>query len=600
MPRCRMVPNFLPILLMLLATGASARAETDARAELQKPAAEKHVGWDMRPLGLVPVLAGGRLKPLDSYARELVLAVTGSRTYQGWDPVDLLVSWIAAPRIWPDRAFIRINRKDLKRQVGLDEERTLFTPRELYSNASLAQYATRLGAPEKAQTDIGAQDGRTKQNPREAELRQVVEHLGIFNRTVSGEGWPLLPRREHAPWGTLADGMGGGADARTAGADKKIQAIFVELLKAYQRSDSEAFAQQSELLRSEVQGAALAVGSWPTSGTGDLLAEVRFNRARPFFWSWILYLLAGLAWFVPLRLARQKAGSRKGWGRAAEGLALALSAAGTALHVGGMVLRSYLAGRPPVTNMYESVIWVSFGVMLFAWILWALSKRPPVVLFAASWVATLCMLSADASPTVLDPSIRPLVPVLRSNLWLTIHVLTITLGYAAFALTLGLANGALVQFLRISLGRLKGAAKTELELRIRALNQLTYRAMQFGVVLLAAGTILGGVWADYSWGRFWGWDPKEVWALIALLTYLAVLHGRYTSWVGPFGFSVLSVACFSAVLMAWYGVNFVLGVGLHSYGFSSGGLGAVAGFLAVQTAFVLAVVATRAAAGRKA
>ena len=95
--------------------------------------------------------------------------------------------------------------------------------------------------------------------------------------------------------------------------------------------------------------------------------------------------------------------------------------------------------------------------------------------------------------------------------------------------------------------------------------------MQVGVLLIAAGTILGGVWADYSWGRFWGWDPKEVWALITLLVYLVPLHGRFAGWVNTFGLVVASVVCFLSVVMAWYGVNFVLGVGLHSYGFVEGG-----------------------------
>ncbi|NDC25603.1 MAG: hypothetical protein EB078_10860, partial [Proteobacteria bacterium] len=113
-----------------------------------------------------------------------------------------------------------------------------------------------------------------------------------------------------------------------------------------------------------------------------------------------------------------------------------------------------------------------------------------------------------------------------------------------------------------------------------------YRGMQIGVILLAAGTILGGVWADYSWGRFWGWDPKEVWALIALLFYIAVLHGRFTGWLKGFGFVATTVLSFLGVVMAWYGVNFVLGVGLHSYGFGSGGLSYVLTYLVLQIAFI--------------
>ena len=106
---------------------------------------------------------------------------------------------------------------------------------------------------------------------------------------------------------------------------------------------------------------------------------------------------------------------------------------------------------------------------------------------------------------------------------------------------------------------------------VKPLSNFVYRAMQVGVLLIAAGTILGGVWADYSWGRFWGWDPKEVWALITLLVYLVPLHGRFAGWVSTFGLVAASVVCFLSVIMAWYGVNFVLGVGLHSYGFVEGG-----------------------------
>ena len=106
---------------------------------------------------------------------------------------------------------------------------------------------------------------------------------------------------------------------------------------------------------------------------------------------------------------------------------------------------------------------------------------------------------------------------------------------------------------------------------VKPLSNFIYRAMQVGVLLVAAGTILGGVWADYSWGRFWGWDPKEVWALITLLVYLIPLHGRFAGWVSTFGLVAASVVCFLSVIMAWYGVNFVLGVGLHSYGFVEGG-----------------------------
>jgi ABC-type transport system involved in cytochrome c biogenesis permease subunit len=188
----------------------------------------------------------------------------------------------------------------------------------------------------------------------------------------------------------------------------------------------------------------------------------------------------------------------------------------------------------------------------------------------------VALILADNCPAVLDPSLHPLTPVLRSNFWLVTHVLTVTLSYAALALALGLGNITLGYFL----------VRSANQEAIAVLSRFTYQALQLGVLLLAAGVVLGGVWADYSWGRFWGWDPKEVWALVALMAYLAVLHARFAGWVGPRGLAALSVTCFSLVVMAWYGVNFVLGAGLHSYGFGGGGQGLVYGAVVAQLVYV--------------
>ena len=129
--------------------------------------------------------------------------------------------------------------------------------------------------------------------------------------------------------------------------------------------------------------------------------------------------------------------------------------------------------------------------------------------------------------------------------------------------------------------------------KIKPLSNFIYRAMQVGVLLIAAGTILGGVWADYSWGRFWGWDAKEVWALVTLLVYLVPLHGRFAGWVNTFGLVMASVICFLSVLMAWYGVNFLLGVGLHAYGFTKGGSQGTVGLFVLCTLSLPAAAAWR-------
>ena len=244
-------------------------------------------------------------------------------------------------------------------------------------------------------------------------------------------------------------------------------------------------------------------------------------------------------------------------------------------HMVGFCLRCFITGRPPVGNMYESVVWVSLGVVLFSLMLF-LKYRQIIILAVAVCVAMIGLILSDYLPLVLDSTIRPLTPVLRSNFWLTIHVLTITLSYAAFALSMGLGNWTLFKFWK----------KRRDTKELRKLSTYTYNSIQIGVLLLAAGTILGGVWADYSWGRFWGWDPKEVWALIALLCYLIIVHGRYAGWLKDFGIAAGAVLAFQAVLMAWYGVNFVLGVGLHSYGFGSGGLLYVLTYVVLQLLFI--------------
>ncbi len=194
-------------------------------------------------------------------------------------------------------------------------------------------------------------------------------------------------------------------------------------------------------------------------------------------------------------------------------------------------------------------------------------------------------------PNIFDKHMNPLTAALRDNFWLTSHVLSITASYGAGALAWGLGNIALAYYL---FGRYRGpgerrpstgpqpaeALGTEAETSLAAgrqppevcatLGLYMYKATQVAVLLLALGTILGAVWADEAWGRFWGWDPKEVWALISLLVYLAVLHGRYTGWIGHFGLAMGAVIGAASIVMAWYGVNFILKTGLHSYGTGGG------------------------------
>ncbi|MEX1098851.1 MAG: cytochrome c biogenesis protein CcsA, partial [Bacteriovoracaceae bacterium] len=242
----------------------------------------------------------------------------------------------------------------------------------------------------------------------------------------------------------------------------------------------------------------------------------------------------------------------------------------------GMTMRVLISGRAPITNMYETVMFSGFGALLIALIV-MIFKRDKIFLLAGFGYNVLCLFMMKFANNMLDPSISPLVPVLRDNFWLSTHVTTIILSYAALALSWILANMILF----------KNKFGTLSKKDYRYYEQLIGTAVKVGVVLLAAGIILGGIWADYSWGRFWGWDPKETWSLIVLLFYMAVLHARQTTWVNTHRFVVLVAGGFMTVMMAWFGVNYILATGLHSYGFSEGGAIFLGTFFLVQTVVLI-------------
>ncbi len=314
--------------------------------------------------------------------------------------------------------------------------------------------------------------------------------------------------------------------------------------------------------------AGLMVGRPVANPSRSLLdLEMRYNRAQPFQWAWVLMLVSA-AGFITYMVLKS---------RVSYWLALSVFLASMALQLFGFYARVVLAGRPPVSNMYETLIWVPFMCSSFALIL-ELVYRRGVIALAGAVAATLGLIVSDLLPVELGAKISPIVPVLRSNYWLTIHVLTIVSSYAGGALAWMMGNIALA---------LLAFGKPRLEM-LKTLSQFSYRAMQIAVLLLAAGTFLGGWWAADSWGRFWGWDPKEVWALIALVCYVIPLHMRFIGWIKDFGLAVAAVICFAFIVFSWYGVNFVLAAGLHSYGFGTGSPWMIGWFALLNLEFVLA------------
>ena len=497
---------------------------------------------DYRGLETVPVQENGRKKPFLVFADESLLSLTGRTSVvkdgQKLGSVEAIAGMWLLPAGWEATPLVLVNNRDLKAAIGLDEGQKLFTYSALAANEALRALLAEVSA-------VRLRNPKAKLDPVKKAGADVGMRLAVFEGLVSGRAVSLLPTGA-AAWSALAD------DDPALG---KLQA-------AVRTDDQAAFDSAVGALVAEQA----AQNPRFQADNGKIGLETFYQRLHPFRWAWILYLCAGLC-----LLAIQ--GRAAGFGYAA---AWVLALGGFVMQVTGFYCRVAVSGRAPVTNMYESVVWVAFGTILFALIFEAI-HRCRYFLLGAVPVAVVSLILADTQPVILGRSIHPLVPVLADNFWLTTHVLTITLSYAAFALALGVSH--------IVLGKVIVGSRPS-----AALYNYLYRALQVGVLLLATGTVLGGVWANYSWGRFWDWDPKETWALIALLGYLFLLHGRIAGKWGGFGLAVGSVVAFQSIIMAWYGVNFVLGVGLHSYGFGTGGFPMAVAFVLLELAFMLTAV----------
>lgn len=521
----------------------------------------------------LPVQESGRVKPLITVAQETLQLIYGKSKYEGKPALDIFSTWILVPEPWMEKPIIKIDHHGLKEALGFPKSKKYFSPQEISTHQRLNVLFSDLQVRTARKEKLNAY--------YQAIQRLESQLLTFFSVTQGGiKVFPPSKEDESRNWKNLRE------------LDEKQSDAFFRVIAAYsakfvnedmmkrqgeaatdsasgQKLTPEMMAEQDKKLQEALENftaMAVAYGGDKYPTPADMRTEVLYQKAKPFFWTWVLYLIAGLLFVLSFLTGLPVF--------VYLGSLLFVTAFG--FHTFGFILRILITGRPPVSNMYETVVWVGWGVALFA-AMFAFFKKKTWVALVGSAVATLCMVTADFAPVILDSTLQPLEPVLRSNLWLTIHVMTISLSYAAFFLAFGIGDYGLFLYVK---------NRSAYRKKIHELAQVAYNCIQVGVVLLTAGTILGGVWADYSWGRFWGWDPKETWAFIALMGYLAILHARLVGWVKDFGMLSGSIISFSLVIMAWYGVNFVLGAGLHSYGFGAGGIEYVTGFVALHVIFV--------------
>ena len=535
---------------------------------LVAPAPAAPPAADIGPWEYLAVQDSGRRKPIGTFGHEVLVKIAGRdpvRTTDGasFNGSAFAFSQLFATRDWSTEPMILISYRPLVEQLGLDPTRKRFTRKELAAATGLTTLSQEAASLRQAGEPV----------PRlNSEAQTVLGRLQLFDALGATTAFLIAPPPPGSPAGASWLSIDQLAAAYPPEKAAPILQDLRNLNMAGREGDNPTFDAAAQRLVDDLR--ALNPDVYPTQSVVN--RENYYNRLKPFDTAmWLL---------VPASLLLM-AGTRHGVRHWLLRGGVALSAASLGFMLYGLFLRVLIAERAPVTNMYESVVWVAMGTVLFGLIFYAV-YRNRLMLLSALPVSFLCLLLVRSLPVAMPARLDPLVPVLRDNFWLTVHVLTITLSYAAFALALGFAHVILWRYIR----------KPETADTLRPLHEWLYRMMFVGLILLATGTILGGVWANYSWGRFWGWDPKETWALIALLMYVVAIHGKMAGWWGDFGIAVAAVVNFAGIIMAWYGVNYVLGAGLHSYGFGVGGEEYVLAFLAAEAAYVgLAIIRHRGA-----
>lgn len=467
-----------------------------------------------------PTRAGGRVKPLMVLANETIQYITGATKVQDLSATEafckLSLKAFGMPLNLP--VEVRVDHVEVRKLLGLSEDQSKI-PVDL--------------ALDKAGIIASELSGLKENNSFKKELQKVSDRLSTYQAIIGARAFSVpvlmdgkidfLPLSEFVTEERIQGASGKGMNP--------LKYLFEEARENYLRVEGDGY-----------------------------LLELSYFKYNLFLWAMLVSLLA----IVFLVLLKNKLPG------------LALAGLSVALQIAAMTMRIYISGRAPVTNMYETVMFSGLGALVIGLIIGHFRKETVFVLAGLGY-NILCLMMMKFAHGMLDPNISPLVPVLRDNFWLSTHVTTVILSYAALALSWLIANGLL---LRSRFGNLSSAD-------YRYGVDLIYTCIKFGVVLLAAGVILGGVWADYSWGRFWGWDPKETWSLIVLLIYMAILHGKYTSWIPPKRFVPLVAGAFLSVMMAWFGVNYILASGLHSYGFSEGGAVFLGTFFLVQIVILI-------------
>ena len=517
--------RFFPWIVMILTIVSIA-------SSLRMPKAAPGA-FDFKKFGEIPVLSTGRLKPLDTVARNALLIMRGRQTLRLESGETLTAThWLAdvmfnAPLANKYPAFA-IHNPEVLGLFGWQQG-----DRKYFSYDEIAPFL------EKIDTE-GQQAGSVESAQRSA------YQTAIYNLRNTLVVYQSLRHDEPMDF---APGEGGIHPAGQA---------YSVMGDAYRAGKADAF-------NGAVNGLAASMAAREPEATGRAKFEFLFNHIAPFYQSMTLYVLVFLL----------VCGSWLGWSQSLNRSAFLVTLAALALHTFGLAARMYLQGRPPVTNLYSSAVFIGWGTVVIGLILERLF-RDGIGLACSSVIGFITLIIAHHLAGSGD-TLEMLRAVLDTNIWLATHVVSITLGYSAMFLAGMLAMVYVVR------GVLTRSLTRE---SAQSLGSMTYGVLCFATLFSFVGTVLGGIWADQSWGRFWGWDPKENGALLIVLWCAIILHARWGGYIRQRGLMVLALFGNVVTSFSWFGVN-MLGVGLHSYGFMDQAFPWLVAFGASQLALML-------------
>ena len=488
--------------------------------------------------------SGGRMKPANTFASELLRKVSRSNSYNGLNSDQVLLSIMDNPGVWFNApiVYIKSGQKGdtIKKILGIDKA---------IKKAPLVAFFDSLGNYKLA-TNLEKAYLATIPTIIEKDVIELDRRVNLLYSALEGKIMRIfpIPNDVNNKWVSLPEVK----DVNFSGADSlyvnNVLQLYFQTLRGSKSSGD--YSQSLELLES-IKGYQTKYGKDVMPSDSKISSEIIYNKADIFNRLYKWYLMFGLSLLLILIL--QIFNDNRFYNILIKFIKYTIYIL-FALNTLGLAARWYIAGHAPWSDAYESILFVAWATVIFGTIF---GRKSYFTLASATFVSSIIL--SVAHMNWLDPSIANLQPVLDSY-WLMIHVAVIVGSYGPFAI--GMILGIVVLLLTILANKKnKKAFSRKLE-ELTIVNELS---LTIGLVMLTIGNFLGGMWANESWGRYWGWDPKETWALISIIIYTAVLHLRIVpklnnKWL----FNLMSIISFAAIMMTYFGVNFYL-VGLHSY-----------------------------------